>query len=514
MKGRESINLLREFVKIATLSLPILLLVPPSAAAEGSSGGARDAIRQPLPAPVINPHSTEICMNSRLSYHAGWSGAATDQMLANVLHATAQAPVTGATRVIYVATPQNVYVYDAAGNSLVLQRAGDWRSDASTAFQVGVATDRTVDAGAAMHLSQLESIALWTGTAGQLASCPRASDTTYANSHWNPAQPIDIVISFGMRNVAGLTSTLVAISSDGSLPNPQTDGPVYMDTALQHLAYDTTFAATTLTLANVSQILWGTYGCSNHTASGKAGLVCSSAVANYYLTRHIYSISADAVYRFHNRRPPGTDATTRDHRIELVRNGDTRPGLRQGTSGLPNAPNYLVICVASTGDWPELEVGFAAMGAVLAASTIGLQGYVTAGLTAGEQAAIRTATGIPSNDIPIAVVSLGQPSDASSVEGQGKGNEALTLVIENQVASSGRVAIRYGIPAEDIVHLAIYDCLGHKVRDLIDGRQRIGGHAAAWDCQDERGRPVQSGVYFCRLTAGGLTRGAQVVVIR
>jgi hypothetical protein len=219
-----------------SLQTGICLLTLLSAAA--LAGGGRR-----LPDPVVDPHSTEICMNSRISYHSGWSAGASEQMLAEVLHAASKAPLTGAGLAIYVATPENVYLYDPAAHELILHKAGDWRSESTTAFEVGLAADAIIDAGAAMHLAQLESVTLWTGTANQLASCPKASATTYANSHWDLAEPVDIVICFGMRSVPGLSSTLVAVSSDGSLPNPVTDGAMYLDDALANLAYGPAFAA-------------------------------------------------------------------------------------------------------------------------------------------------------------------------------------------------------------------------------------------------------------------------------
>jgi hypothetical protein len=178
---------------------PVLALVLGPGSIAASAHAAPGATRLPLPPPVINARSTEICMNSRISYHGGWNSATTEQMLANVLHATARVPVTSTPITIYAATAQNVYVYDAAGHSLTVHKAGDYRSDASAGFEVGVAAGNMVDAGGAIHLAQLESIALWTGTTSQLASCPRASAVTYANNNWNPAEPVDIVTSFGIR---------------------------------------------------------------------------------------------------------------------------------------------------------------------------------------------------------------------------------------------------------------------------------------------------------------------------
>jgi hypothetical protein len=423
--------------------------------------------------------------------------------------------VTGAPLVIYVATPENVYAYDAGSHSLVVHKAGDWRSDGSAAFEVGVAAENTLDAGAAMHLAQLESIALWTGTSNQLASCPRASATTYANSNWNPDDPIDIVISFGIRNVSGFTDALVAISSDGSLPNPDTDGPVFLDSVLISLAYDSAFDAEDLSPDELSQILWASYGCSDHRVSGsKAGLVCSSAVANYYLTRRIYSVGSDGVHRYHNRLPPGGDHTTRDHRIEMVTAGDVRPTLRSAIQRLPDAPHYLIICIGAAGAWPELEVGFAAMGALIEASAMGLQGYLTADLSAEEQAAVREATGMPPADLPMVLVSLGPPSGATGVETTDGPEESLGLSVETGSPSSERITIHYRIPVDDRVALVIYDCLGRGVRTLVADEQEKGPHTALWDCRDDRGRAVRSGVYFCRLKSGSLTKAARVVVVR
>jgi hypothetical protein len=317
-----------------------------------------------------------------------------------------------------------------------------------------------------------------------------------------------------VRSVPGFTNTLVATSSDGSLPDPRTDGAVFLDTAIHALAYDSSFAATELNLNEVSQLLWGSYGCSNHTAAGKAGLVCASAVANYYLTRHIYWVGPDGVYRYHCRRPPGTDTTTRDHRIELVTAGDLRAALRAQAPRLADAPGYLIICIATTGDWPELEVGFAGMGALLEASSMDLQGDVTSALTAAEQGAIRQVTGIPTADLPRAVVSLGHASDISSAEPARQIDEGVSLSVENLATPGRDVAIRYELPAAAVVQLAVYDCLGHEVRMLVAGKEGKGTHAATWNARDDRGRAVPSGIYFCRLKAGGVSKGDLIAVVR
>ena len=51
--------------------------------------------------------------------------------------------------------------------------------------------------------------------------------------------------------------------------------------------------------------------------------------------------------------------------------------------------------------------------------------------------------------------------------------------------------------------LRIFSVLGQPVRTLFDGPRRAGVHRAVWDGQDDQGRTVPSGVYFCRLLADG-----------
>ncbi len=500
----------RRSISVAATGLAVWILTLPATALSAPMGG-----REALPPPVVDPHSTEICMNSRLSYHGGWNAGGTEQMLADVLHAAARAPVTGESRTIYAATSENVYVYDEASHELVVHRPGDWRADGSSAFEVGIAAQRTLDAGGAMHLAQLESVALWTGAVGQLASCARASATTYANSNWDLPDPVDIVISFGIRNVPGLTDALVAISSDGSLPNPETDGAVYLDSALVALSYGEIFAPRNLDLSEISQVLWGAYGCTDHYAAGsKGGLVCASAVAYYYLTQHIYAVNEAAVYRFHNRLPPGNDLTTRDHRIVAVTPGDVRVALRAAVADLPEAPFYLVICLGQTGSWQELEVGFAAMGALLQASSMGLQAHIAGGLSADEQTAIQAAAGLPSGDLPIAVMSLGPAEGGAGIAEPGDAGGELELRFGERIVLGNELLARYTLPTAASVILAFYDSSGRRVRRLDLGHRPGGSHLATWNCRDDAGRPVPSGVYLGHLQAGKLRQKARVVLVR
>lgn len=59
--------------------------------------------------------------------------------------------------------------------------------------------------------------------------------------------------------------------------------------------------------------------------------------------------------------------------------------------------------------------------------------------------------------------------------------------------------IRYELPVDASVTIAVYDILGRKVKKLETGLKNAGRHQFQWDGRDEQGRPVSSGIYLFRL---------------
>jgi hypothetical protein len=59
--------------------------------------------------------------------------------------------------------------------------------------------------------------------------------------------------------------------------------------------------------------------------------------------------------------------------------------------------------------------------------------------------------------------------------------------------------IKYDLPSETQVELAIYNLLGQKVRTLISGEKAAGFHAVHWDGKNEQGNIVASGIYIYSL---------------
>lgn len=363
-----------------------------------------------LPDPQINPFSSEIVLNSRLSYHSGYNGTLSNQILANVLWAASRAPILGSTRIIYVATPDNVYRYDPSSHDLTFHVSGNQMSESNLAFEVGVAGDLAEDAGAALHYANIAATSFWEDTSYQPSCCPKESGRTNANNRWDPDSNIQMVNCYGlMPTVSGITSECVANSSNGSLPDPVTDGPMLLENALGNLRYGDQFLSTELSINEISQLAWASYGNTPHRPfGGRGGLTVASAVANYYLTGRIYIVHSEGVDRYHIRLPSG-DPTTRDHRIEEVTYGDRRPQLRAAAYDIPEtAPNYFVYCAEVPDRWQRIEAGFCAASVLLQARSLHRQGYFTANFTVAERSAIIAALGIPLSDLPLVIFSVGR----------------------------------------------------------------------------------------------------------
>ena len=75
--------------------------------------------------------------------------------------------------------------------------------------------------------------------------------------------------------------------------------------------------------------------------------------------------------------------------------------------------------------------------------------------------------------------------------------------------------ISYELPQPSHVNLHIYDIAGRLVRNLESGRtMEAGRHDVVWRGRDEDGRPVSTGVYMYRLTAGGYSETRRMVLVK
>jgi hypothetical protein len=451
-----------------------------------------------LPPPVIHSNSFEIISNSRYSSHSGFTSLLSDTVLSNVLWAMSRVPSFGSSyREIYVATPTNVYLYDSANHVLNVHLAGNHRYSSSSAFEVGIAVERDEEAGLAVQAGLLAGDAFWSRGSGIVTSCPMAFAANYANSNWDTIHKINMVDVFGRMAVTGLTDSCVAISSDSTLPRPVTDGPDTFEVVLANSGQDTVFDPAMLPLSAISQLLWAGYGVTPHMPTGKRGLTVPSAVANYYLTQHVYAVTDTAVMRYRNRLPSGSMSTS-DHRLELVTSGDRRDTLRAACARLPaTAPVYVVVCYSDTTTaWAIIETGFVGWQYAMEAEALGLGGCLTAPLTPDERAGIRTALGLPGGEYPIIVFSTGGLITGVA-ESQGHQAERLDVT-----RTRGGARLKVHLAEAGTARLVIYDPAGRPVRSWGEVRLPAGASSFDWDGSGDNGMSLPSGPYFCRLTLG------------
>jgi hypothetical protein len=75
--------------------------------------------------------------------------------------------------------------------------------------------------------------------------------------------------------------------------------------------------------------------------------------------------------------------------------------------------------------------------------------------------------------------------------------------------------VSYMIPSGTYVRLEILSLIGQRVRVLDEGYREAAAYSVVWDGKDENRQTVSSGVYFCRLIAGGSAiRIRKLVLVR
>jgi len=62
--------------------------------------------------------------------------------------------------------------------------------------------------------------------------------------------------------------------------------------------------------------------------------------------------------------------------------------------------------------------------------------------------------------------------------------------------------------------LSVFDLLGSRVATLAEGHFEVGTHSYPWDGADDAGRPLESGVYICRLKLNDDSRATKLVLIK
>jgi hypothetical protein len=66
---------------------------------------------------------------------------------------------------------------------------------------------------------------------------------------------------------------------------------------------------------------------------------------------------------------------------------------------------------------------------------------------------------------------------------------------------NAQTRITYEVATASFLTIRVYNILGQEIRSLVDMPRTSGSYQVFWDGTDDRGSPVASGVYFCRLIA-------------
>jgi hypothetical protein len=80
--------------------------------------------------------------------------------------------------------------------------------------------------------------------------------------------------------------------------------------------------------------------------------------------------------------------------------------------------------------------------------------------------------------------------------------------------SSAGVTIPFELPQPSRARLEVYSVTEARLRVLLDADMPAGMHAFRWDGRDALGRPLPSGIYFCRLQAGSLRAARRMMLVR
>jgi len=74
--------------------------------------------------------------------------------------------------------------------------------------------------------------------------------------------------------------------------------------------------------------------------------------------------------------------------------------------------------------------------------------------------------------------------------------------------------IEFSLPESGFASLVIYNAMGQKVRELISDRITRGTHSVVWDGIDDSGKPVSSGIYLSRVSAGTISATGSMLLLK
>ncbi|MDW7681857.1 MAG: FlgD immunoglobulin-like domain containing protein, partial [bacterium] len=85
--------------------------------------------------------------------------------------------------------------------------------------------------------------------------------------------------------------------------------------------------------------------------------------------------------------------------------------------------------------------------------------------------------------------------------------------IQNSQYQSSRMIIEYELPIATQVKIQVFNCLGQRIKMLVDRSQPTGFYKVRWDGRDDNGQVASPGVYLYRMTAGSESITRKMIVL-
>ncbi len=113
------------------------------------------------------------------------------------------------------------------------------------------------------------------------------------------------------------------------------------------------------------------------------------------------------------------------------------------------------------------------------------------------------------DDVQIDTILLGVGDD-----GQKNNPYHTTLYNAKPNPAKGNTVIYFNLSKSTDAGINVYDRSGRLIRNLINGPLAAGAHSIEWDCRDNFGKAVPSGVYFYRLNTSEFNETKNIIILQ
>ena len=77
-----------------------------------------------------------------------------------------------------------------------------------------------------------------------------------------------------------------------------------------------------------------------------------------------------------------------------------------------------------------------------------------------------------------------------------------------------KTTIGFSIPRTGRVTLNIYDMMGRKIRNLVNGQETAGTKSIQWDTANNAGVSISAGIYLYEIQAGEFRKVKKMVLLK